>query len=182
MSQRQPVPGRATCAAHSRRMASVGPMALCIRPPKIPDCRTCLEILRADFMRSFPWTNASSQAQCYFDENPKLQTCSERNLGAAPLLFMKLKPQTELKFLAWMMIFMALFLLGTLFVSIPGYHFILESPWEKLFRTEAAYLSFLNAYRWLVLCCPPAFSALFIVFAWCIFKNLKRMRIEIPTA
>jgi len=95
---------------------------------------------------------------------------------------MKLKPQTELKLLAWMMIFIALVLLGTLFVSVPGYHFFRTSAWEKIFRTEALYLSFLNAFRWGALYAPPAISAVFIVAAWCVFKNLKRMRTEMPTA
>ena len=95
---------------------------------------------------------------------------------------MKLKPQTELKLLAWLMIFMALVFLGTLFVSVPGYHFFRTSAWEKVFRTEAIYLSFLNAFRWVFLYGPPAISAVFLAAAWCVFKNLKRMHTELPTA
>ncbi len=88
---------------------------------------------------------------------------------------MKLKPKTEFRILAAVLLAIALPMLVLTFVMVPVYHTFAHLPWQRMFRNEPDQRLFLTVFRELFFIVFPCVVALNTWVAWKILQYAKRL-------
>jgi cytochrome c oxidase assembly protein Cox11 len=91
---------------------------------------------------------------------------------------MKLKPKTEFRILAAVLLAVAVSMLTVTFAMLPVYHTFAHLPWQRTFREQSDQRVFLLVFRELFFIAFPGVVALNGWVAWKILQHAQKLPIS----
>jgi len=88
---------------------------------------------------------------------------------------MKLKPKTEFRILAAVLLAVAFPMLAVTLAMLPAYHTFVQLPWQQSFRAQSDQRVFLLVFRELFFIAFPCVVALNCWVAWKILHHAKKL-------